>query len=855
VTVDLTSFPAKKYLYLKKKQSCVLVGLLMGAVSCGERGGVSHEPAVVLPIANQITPTESAPAADQAGIVDGDALLSRFCIDCHGSTNQKGDVRFDTLGSLDADDVLDLIGRANEALHFQEMPPQGKPQPSAKEREQLLVWLGEQMGAMAGDRVKDKLRYPPYGNMVDHDQLFSGKIKDHAYTPARRWLISPQIFQQRVFEAMQMEDRDRSYYETRSLYGVTNPFVLPDHSGVRDYDISQLDGGHLLVMLNNAQWIADKQVFAAKHFGEDWKKLEYENPKDKWYPRKFAPESFTAILKGSGSPTDKELAAAIQTQFGLVLKREASNAELAKYLKLTRSLVQIGGAEQGLRQMCVAVLLESEFLYRIEFGGGKVDAFGRQMLTPREAAFAISYALGDRGPDAQLLKAAGEGRLQTKADYEREVVRLLADENYYRAQVDPAVSDGSMDSHVSSHPKLVRFFREFFGYTSAPKVFKDPPRSGGFYVNPGRGDSGSGGVLVNEADELVDYYVEKDQHVFESLLLGEEYFVAPYKHGEEAAVERVAALIRIYDRFKDTDWEKDFEQIAKENEKWLAGQFYDARGGKAFKGIMTHVKLFREKGLGVNPVYNYPFGTRMLTPWAKSYNIDPAQTDYVIDQPFKVEHRKGILTHPAWLVAHSTNFHSDPIRRGRWIREKLLAGRVPDVPITVNAQVPEDAPKTFRQRVEEVTAPDECWKCHKHMNPLGMPFESFDDFGRFRTEEKLEHPDNLIKAGDGKTTEDVYPTAPVNTAGALEGTGDSLLDSEVKDAFELIDRLAKSDRVRQSIIRHAFRFYMGRNEMLSDSQTLIDADRAYVESGGSFKAVVVSLLTSDSFMYRKQVSE
>jgi hypothetical protein len=44
---------------------------------------------------------------------------------------------------------------------------------------------------------------------------------------------------------------------------------------------------------------------------------------------------------------------------------------------------------------------------------------------------------------------------------------------------------------------------------------------------------------------------------------------------------------------------------------------------------------------------------------------------------------------------------------------------------------------------------------------------------------------------------------------------------------------------------------MGRNEMLSDSATLIDADKAYLASGGSFKAVIVSLLTSDSFIYRK----
>ena len=92
---------------------------------------------------------------------------------------------------------------------------------------------------------------------------------------------------------------------------------------------------------------------------------------------------------------------------------------------------------------------------------------------------------------------------------------------------------------------------------------------------------------------------------------------------------------------------------------------------------------------------------------------------------------------------------------------------------------------------------------------------------------------------------------PVDTSGYLDGTFDNALDGEVTDAFDLIDRLAQSDRVRQSIIRHAFRFFIGRNEMLSDSKTLIDADNAYVNSGGSFRAVIVSLLTSDSFIYRK----
>ena len=131
------------------------------------------------------------------------------------------------------------------------------------------------------------------------------------------------------------------------------------------------------------------------------------------------------------------------------------------------------------------------------------------------------------------------------------------------------------------------------------------------------------------------------------------------------------------------------------------------------------------------------------------------------------------------------------------------------------------------------------------MDPLGFPFENYDDFGRYRTLESLEHPDNLIKeAKRGETNEfgaslAIYKTLPVDPSGVLKGTGDPKLDGDVKDAFDLIERLAKSTKVRQSIIRHAFRYFVGRNETLSDSKTLIDADKAYLESNGSFDEVIV----------------
>ena len=144
------------------------------------------------------------------------------------------------------------------------------------------------------------------------------------------------------------------------------------------------------------------------------------------------------------------------------------------------------------------------------------------------------------------------------------------------------------------------------------------------------------------------------------------------------------------------------------------------------------------------------------------------------------------------------------------------------------------------------------------MNPLGLPFEMYDDFGRYRKEERIEHEENLITPQKQAPRVNgiqlpVYKTLPINTKGVLDSTGNSSLDGEVTDAIDMVGRLAKSPRVRQSIIRHAFRYFMGRNELLSDSKTLIDAEQAYLKNGGSFDAVIVSLLTSDSFIYRKAI--
>ena len=91
---------------------------------------------------------------------------------------------------------------------------------------------------------------------------------------------------------------------------------------------------------------------------------------------------------------------------------------------------------------------------------------------------------------------------------------------------------------------------------------------------------------------------------------------------------------------------------------------------------------------------------------------------------------------------------------------------------------------------------------------------------------------------------------PVDASGEIIDSGDPTLDGPVENALELIERLAASERAEQVFVRHAFRFWMGRNETLHDGPILRAAHRAYRDSGGSMNALLVSLLTSDAFLFR-----
>lgn len=88
-------------------------------------------------------------------------LLKRYCLDCHSTKLKKGHLdleRFATVHEIRQD--LKPWTMVIEQLEAGEMPPKGKPQPTADERKQLVAWVRTFLDAEARSRAGDPGHVP-----------------------------------------------------------------------------------------------------------------------------------------------------------------------------------------------------------------------------------------------------------------------------------------------------------------------------------------------------------------------------------------------------------------------------------------------------------------------------------------------------------------------------------------------------------------------------------------------------------------------------------------------------------------------------------------------------------------------
>ncbi|MEC9112083.1 MAG: DUF1592 domain-containing protein, partial [Verrucomicrobiota bacterium] len=230
-----------------------------------------------------------------------------------------------------------------------------------------------------------------------------------------------------------------------------------------------------------------------------------------------------------------------------IFERMPTELERTENLEQLNLYTQRVGLQKAIGKLIEALILSTEFAYRNEFGEGDADKHGRRMMSPRNASYALAYALTDAAPDKELISAVKDSRLKSRKDYEREIRRILKDRQQWYV-IDENVQAMNLNASVTNQPiRKLRFFREFFGYPKAQDVFKDDSRFGA-----GRHEQAVS-RLVDEADMLVEYVLEKDERVFEELLTTKKFYV--YHSGDNSEMKAGSdQLKKVYNYFNKLEW-------------------------------------------------------------------------------------------------------------------------------------------------------------------------------------------------------------------------------------------------------------------------------------------------------------
>lgn len=114
-------------------------------------------------------------------------------------------------------------------------------------------------------------------------------------------------------------------------------------------------------------------------------------------------------------------------EIGLKLfRRPLTDAERAAFESLAKIARDNGETPEGVTRLTLQAMLQSPpFLYRVEAGGTKPTAY--------EIATRLSFFLWHSAPDAPLLAAAAEGKIDTAEGRKEQIVRMLADPRARRA--------------------------------------------------------------------------------------------------------------------------------------------------------------------------------------------------------------------------------------------------------------------------------------------------------------------------------------------------------------------------------------------------------------------------------------
>ncbi len=188
-----------------------------------------------------------------------------------------------------------------------------------------------------------------------------------------------------------------------------------------------------------------------------------------------------------------------------------------------------------------------------------------------------------------------------------------------------------------------------------------------------------------------------------------------------------------------------------------------------------------------------------------------------------VPSRGGILTQGSVLTVGGNE--ASMVTRGLFVLKDILRGKVKNPPADLDTTpVPTEPGFSHRRIAEARIADTSCGGCHSKFEPLAFGLEKFDGVGAYH--EKDAHGNSLREDG-----EILFPNQqkPVS----------------YDTAATLMNLLAESDRVRETITWKLTQFALGRPLVASDAPILDKIHKSAQKEGGTYVDLISAIVRSD----------
>ncbi len=297
------------------------------------------------------------------------------------------------------------------------------------------------------------------------------------------------------------------------------------------------------------------------------------------------------------------------------------------------------------------------------------------------------------------------------------------------------------------------------------------------------------------------------------------------EQGIEEQVERMLLDKRAVDRSLQfvSEWLnlgrlKNLNPNPEKFPKWNTGLAEDMRR----ETLAYFREVVWEQKRPLSALFNTQFS--FMTPeLARHYGLDPQGEDLARYDLEKIRHRGGLMTQGSVLTMGGDD--ASMVTRGLFVLHDVLRGTVSDPPPGLDTTpVPSSPGKSHRFISEGRISNESCGGCHVKFEPLAFGLEKFDGLGSFHEKDRF---GNVLRE-DGEI---LIPgaTGPV----------------PYKTSAELMDLLAGSDRVKETLTWKLTQFALGRPLVPDDLRSLKTIHEEAMEGGGTYQSTVLAIIRSD----------